>query len=503
MGRKFYKKPHNWRWQRFYRLKNSKVSLDDNLEEYYKNIYGHDYDYWNFLRDPLADINQHISGVYCCQDCYYSYIGMATDEDICEYNYHRLYEKIINDDKTVQNIDIGKKLISPYKMGLQELKRSPIPGNHIEERLEKHFRNLNNLRQNMDLNIKRLQTAIGDLSNIDVIKNAVGPKHGEFVAKWACLLSPFWLRSPQTWTKDGGKHIINHLFTLYDVPEMLLQQWTLSEGHRRKYIPFKWICWYIIIGQGGSLKKASKLFGWNVSSKFQHFLLHAPNTIYPMESCLYAEIHRLGGNQLDFMRLMYSRTLVIDPTEHSCDTSYSTFWKNTVLWLIRNRETISDEESGLIIDWAVHRYTESRRNRDQGDFDWKGRRVNNVLESSREYVAQLTTPSWIGHEWKGQGWDWSFTDGKNDVWDFVELTNGKQLFEEGTYMRHCVSYYSGRCASGASAIFSLKKNGNRVITIEVNPKSCALVQSLGKANRRPNIEETGIVKLWIKRIYER
>lgn len=502
MGRKFYKKPHNWRWQRLYELKNSQTSLEQELEQYHLDKSGgHVHDmYWNNLRDPLAALNGYIPGFHCCVDCYYSDIGMGSQEDICEYNYQRVYEKVISQERTVQKLNIGDML--PWDSRLQELQKTLVPGNQIEERLHSYFKDLNNLPDTMDKTVEYLRKAIGDLSNIEIIRKAVGPEHGEFIAKWCSLLSPFWLRGPESWTPESGAHILDHLFTAYDVPSFLNEQWFPNHngGFGRDYIPFKWICWYLIIGQGGSLKKASEYFGWNISNKFQHFLKDAPNTDYPMESCLYAEIRRLGGNQQDFMRIMYSRSLVIDPTERTSDEPYRRFWKNTVVWLIRNRESISDEESNLIIDWALHRYTEATRNGIEAEFTWKGRTVNNVLAASEEYLASRYLPSWIGYQWEGHYWDWTFTDGKDNTWDFVELTNGKQLYEEGRIMRHCVGTYAGRCASGTSAIFSLKKNGNRVITIEISPKFRILVQCLGKGNRRPSEEESKVTKQWLSSV---
>lgn len=505
MGRKFYKKPYNWRWQRFYILKNSKASLEEEIKQYHLDKSGHIHDmYWDNLRDPLAALNGYIPGFHCCEDCYYSEIGMGNQEDICEYNYQRLYENITNLENTVQNLNVGDELMIPWELSLKELQETSVPGNHIEERLYRHFQNLDNLEQTMDWTVEKLRTTLRDVSNIEIIKQAVGPEYGDFIAMWTCLLSPFWLRSPQSWKPEGGKHILDHLFTFYDVPNFLLEQWfpNPTHGYNKRYIPFKWISWYLIIGQGGSLKEASKHFGWNISNKFQHFLLDAPHTDYPMESCLYAEIYRLGGNQQDFMRIMYSHSLVIDPTEQTYDEPYLRFWKNTVLWLIRNREAITDEESNLIIDWALHQYTEMTRNGNEGEFTWKGRTVNNVLASSQEYMTTRNMPSWIGYKWDGNNWDWTFTDVRGNVWEFMELVNGKQLYEEGQYMKHCVGTYGGRCASGASAIFSLKKNAGRVITIEVNPKSKMIIQSLGKNNRRPLTDETDVIKLWGRRKLE-
>lgn len=503
MGRKFYRKPHNWRWQKFYELKNSKVSLEDNLEDYYKSKLGLDYDsYWNFLIDPLADINQYIAGTHCCLDCYYSWIGMATDEDICEYNYNRLYENVVNPDNTILNGITRSNPDFLYEVTLQELKISLIPGNDIEKRLENYIRSLDNLQFSMNFNVNRIRETIGDFSNIEIIKNSIDSEYSEFIAKWACLLSPFWLRSPRTWNKDSGVHILNHLFTLYETPNFLLQQWFVSRRYDRQPIPFKWICWYIIIGQGGSLKKAAKFFKWNIPNKFQHYLMKAPDTIYPMEACIHAEVHRLRGDNQDFMRVMYNHGLVIDPTENTYDESYIKFWKSTISWLVKNSDGITDEDSSLVVAWAIHKYTEGTRNENIDDFSWKGRSVGNVLAQSLEYEVSLTMPAWIGYKWEKHDWDWTYINENEVNWEFIELTNGKELFDEGRYMLHCVGSYGGRCASGASAIFSLKKNGNRVITIEVNPKSCVLVQSLGKGNRRPEIEETKIIKLWMKKIFK-
>ncbi|PRX54960.1 PcfJ domain-containing protein [Flagellimonas meridianipacifica] len=504
MGRKFYKKPHNWRWQRFYGLKNSKTSLEEELEQYhFDKSGGHIHDmYWNNLRDPLVALNGYIPGFHCCLDCYYSDIGLGSQEDICEYNYQRLYENITNLEKTIQNLNVGDEISQPWNSNLQELQKNLVPGNHIEERLHSYFKNMDNLQNTMNTTVESLRKTLGDLSNIEIIKKAVGLEHGDFIAKWCSLLSPFWLRDPKSWTPESGKHILDHLFIVYDVPVFLKEQWfpNRNDGFGRKYIPFKWICWYLIIGQGGSLKKASKYFGWNISNKFQHFLLGAPNTDYPMESCLYAEIYRLGGNQQDFMRVMYSRSLVIDPTERTHDEPYHRFWKNTLVWLISNREAISDEESNLIIAWALHRHTEATRNADEGEFTWKGRTLNNVLTASEEYEASRYLPSWIGYHWESHDWDWTFMDGRDNTWDFVELINGKQLYEEGQSMHHCVATYAGRCASGTSAIFSLKKNGNRVITIEISPKLRILVQSLGKGNRRPTGEESNMIRRWLSNV---
>lgn len=504
MGNKFHKKPHNWRWQRFYKLKNSKVSLEENLMESLNEKEGYNYyaydgydEHWDPLRDPFADINQLANAWHCCLICYYESIGMAFEDDICEYNYHRLYENTISLHKTILKAEGADKLLPLHEIYLKELETSIVPGNDIEKKLEKHIRDLNNLEGIMDFNVTKLREAVGDFANLEIIKNSVDSEQGEFIAKWACLLAPFWLKSPKTWKKESGVHILDHIFTLYKTPNILIQQWLTNRGES---ISFKWICWHIIIGQGGSLKKAAKLFNWNIPNKFQHFLLKTPETQYPMESCIHAEISRLGGNDVDYNRVMSNQELLIDPTEMTYDDAFLSFWRSTVLWLIKNREAISDDESILIIAWAMHKYTEGEREENAPKFSWKGRSLNNVLVQSQEYQTALTKPSWVGYKWNSHYWDWAFYDENEDCWNFKELLNGKQLYLEGKHMRHCVSSYSSRCASGASAIFSLKKNGERAVTLEINVKSTVLVQAMGKRNRLPTEEEKRIIQLWMSTI---
>ncbi len=499
MGNRLSKK--NWRYQKFLEKKKSKVSLQENLEEYHSESLGDERDeYWDFLIDPLANINGYIAGVHCCEDCYYSHIGMATQEDVCVYNYQCLYERVTMNDKTLANLNVSEEVILPNVTALELLKQSIIPGNHIEERLTHHLMDLRCLHETMDAKVEELRKAIGNFSEIEILKKSVGPKHAEFVAKWACLLSPFWLRSPSSWKMESGISIVDHIFTLYTVPGFLLEQWFINSHNTTQFISFKWISWYIIIGQGGSLKKVAKHFNWKISNKFQYYLLKTPSTLNPMQSCLHAEIHKLGGSEIDFRRLMDNRTLVLDPTEPMNDKTYSVFWKHTVLWLITHSEAITDEESSLIIDWAVHMYTEGGRNENLRGFTWKGRTVNSVLAHSLEYVQQLTLSSRIGPQWNAKGWDWEFEDNQKNKWKFNELTNGKELFEEGYAMLHCVNMYSGRCVAGTSSIFSLKKNGERSLTLEINPKNRILVQSRGKRNRKPYIDESEIVRFWIETI---
>ncbi len=67
----------------------------------------------------------------------------------------------------------------------------------------------------------------------------------------------------------------------------------------------------------------------------------------------------------------------------------------------------------------------------------------------------------------------------------VELDCGFLLAEEGLEQRHCIGTYANACASGATRVFSLRQEGKRTATIELqrgHDGSWHMVQIRGKAN---------------------
>ena len=79
-----------------------------------------------------------------------------------------------------------------------------------------------------------------------------------------------------------------------------------------------------------------------------------------------------------------------------------------------------------------------------------------------EAQRQLATQS-------GVGWGTNlshYSDGRIDV---IELTTAEALAEEGAVMRHCVGGYADMCRSGRSVIWSLRIDGARVATTDLQP----------------------------------
>lgn len=67
----------------------------------------------------------------------------------------------------------------------------------------------------------------------------------------------------------------------------------------------------------------------------------------------------------------------------------------------------------------------------------------------------------------------------------VELASGFLLAEEGLEQRHCIGSYANACATGAARVFSLRRNGKRTATIELqrgHEGAWHMAQIRGKAN---------------------
>ena len=365
-----------------------------------------------------------------------------------------------------------------------------------------------------------LKAAIGDPKNLDALE--LLPNYIYEVEDEGCyiegyhrsetktaliLFSPFWIRSPKTWDKLGGVFgLLRHLFARYDAPPFLQKEWFTFD-----FLPrLKWLLWYIQISAGGSLRKLGDVFRWRIPNRLQHFLYSVPKDDYTADACTYAEVLRLGGNVVDFSRLRGSHAFVIDPTEPSAVEGFSSFWESTVCWLISNRDSMDEHGwiSGVelhiarILDWGLFQFHESR-NGDGVQFSWRGRAFGAVATRCQEWEQALYSGrSGAAFKWDKQGWDWEHTVTVSEKWKISELTSTEELAHEGQCMQHCVASYDGNCLNGFASIYSVRRNGHRRLTIEVDPRTKRVVQVRGRKNRNPTHAEADVVLQWLADIVQ-
>jgi hypothetical protein len=335
--------------------------------------------------------------------------------------------------------------------------------------------------------VATLQAAIRGSANRQIIL-ANAPRR----ARTYCLFAPFWCRTPATWDPTRGGSLESHLFEQYPVPAFL----NLRQDGRS--VDDKWFCWRILLGRGSSLKAAAEVFEWDIPGRLPAFLSQVPPDLNPIEGCLYAEVQRLGGNETDFRRVLADPSFVFDITDRDRDDAEVDFWRESVCWIIRHREELSDRDGEMVLAWARHLYTEAQQGQ-RGPFRWKGRSLPAVLEQSRAYYQQWARflPHLQGNlSWPAHGWDWEPEEEALLGWSVTELTTTAQLHEEGRAMYHCVGGYGGRCAQGFSAIVSVRYQGERRVTVEVEPRTGRIAQVRGCYNRRPDKEEVYVTAAW-------
>ena len=381
-------------------------------------------------------------------------------------------------------------------------------------------------------------------ANLAVIKRAFS--RDTVLIQNACMLSPFWVRSPLDWDEKSGINMLEHLFVQYEVPAFLKACWSNVADEESVH----WLLCFVMYAQGGSLKALAKHFGWTpVSNKLWHQLFICPADTLPLHAVLYAEYKRLGGWDQDFACLMANEAYVIDLLEPISEEGRD-FWYDTCRWTISKQFELSTEDNSKVLWWARHQLTEHAR---QGEtYRLQGRSQAKVLESiadyereqfliqqararmaerarqvsmarneeserlRREYLEEEAArragqayhyDDYYDYEtvdlsWKGKGWNWE-TTAHGKKWRFIELTASQALRDEGDAMQHCVGSYSMTCFDGHAAIFSLRDDAGRKATIEVDPLSGFLMQVQGSCNAEPPKSVMSVVNVWVERIVKR
>jgi len=375
----------------------------------------------------------------------------------------------------------------------------------IEVRLERFIRMLTQIPGEVAPLREMIIEAIGDHRNSGAIEAAAARARTDDFARTVLLFAPFWVRQPRDGAPTDPDGLLRHLFVKYPVPAFLVEQWyTTTSDRNHRLARLKWMCWLILMGQGGSLARAGTALGWTAPRGLQTLLLDMPGGRSPNEACCEAVLRRLGGDDRDVRRILRNEALVFDPTTEFVEWSDQVFWEATARWMITNREAMSDADADAILAWAVHEHTEAQRH-GAVPFSWSGRGVRATLARSLDYQRRAYRPDGHGPlerlKWQHHGWDRVIAAGAAGTWSFVELTSSDELSLEGRAMHHCVSSYAGSCAAGGSAIFSMQRDGRRVLTVEVTPATKRIVQMRGACNRPATHTEKEVISQWARAVF--
>jgi hypothetical protein len=174
------------------------------------------------------------------------------------------------------------------------------------------------------------------------------------------------------------------------------------------------------------------------------------------------------------------------------------FWDSVISWFAKN-PMLDLEQLGPLMDYIQH------RRREDTNFSMKGRSVLAMLRGMEEWHGELQrVKEFKAHNYDSSGFKAERYDFKkrlktghvHETWTIEEILSSSELAAEGKAHKHCVYSYSHSIANGQVSIWSMKCNGERMITIEVLNRSKMIVQARGKYNRQTTAEEFRIIQRW-------
>lgn len=306
-----------------------------------------------------------------------------------------------------------------------------------------------------------------------------------------------WRSEPEYWepeTTDAKAQfytLSRHLFAVYPVPAFLDAAWFegfSEQGDRHRH-------WFRHIGGGQNVRTAPGPIALTKMAA-HHFLL-APEASSIVGALRWGQVLGLGGGEHLAQAIAESKLGEILPDEP--------FWASVIHFFVNNPK-MDVNHVGPIVDYIYYQKfgqqsVPGERGRvvwtdaPQPDFEMKGRTLVALQRSLHEWHEELAKEAKRQvTNWPSSGIDpFSLEErdkasGTTYLWSIRELTDSRQLQEEGSEMRHCVRTYADGCVKGTTSIWSLRaqalpqRRSHRLLTIEVNNRRRAIVQVRGKCN---------------------
>lgn len=297
--------------------------------------------------------------------------------------------------------------------------------------------------------------------------------------------------------------LVRHLFAEYLVPQFMDSIWFRPS--------YEWVEWFIDVGQGMNIRKVQK-FPAPYTKAMAYHMMSVPPGFTIEEAMRYGRILGLGGNERQFRAILATRlpaTTVFYPAKHLFRKKQD-FWQSVIAWFI-HYPMLDTAMYGPIVDYIeyckyepVGQVLEDGRWIQRGPrnprFSMKGRNPESLLRRVEEWHGALGRRKGVDLVcWPSSKRDWTYEltrKGQLLRWQIREITNSVDLTEEGRTMRHCVFSYMDSCRQRRCAIFSLRENGKRVLTVELTATGLGAVR--GKANRLPTKGERNLLQRWLK-----
>ncbi len=272
--------------------------------------------------------------------------------------------------------------------------------------------------------------------------------------------------------------LVRHLLMRYPLNAIWIQpfQWDGGRDARTRDILTRLAA---LLGRGGGLHQAwqAGLLPPSFTRRMFHQLLTSDPATPLVLAIRQAQVGALGGQPWLASELCRTALGALQQRED--------LWLRRIAWLCRSG--VEAEQVPEIVAF-LHAVPARLRGRSASSL---------AREAQRWRIVQQ-----VGHHDPRPFPPCGFGDASPDCddpsWTFHELRSPRALVREGRALRHCVGGYALRVRRGTSSIWSLRRDGERVLTVEVFQRQRAIRQVRGLANRSPSEPECRIIEAWAR-----
>jgi len=320
-------------------------------------------------------------------------------------------------------------------------------------------KHLKNLLKDVLIYLDSNTGLIDDEANIQAVYNIV-----KYRSYWQ---NDIYKWKPVGKTTGGQiKELVRYLFCQYDIPAFMFNAFYEEKNLLH-------INWLLHLGSGRKVKEMMDV-PIPFTQKTGHYFLHAPANYTIAEALRWAQVKALGGDDKLATRIVAS-WIGTKPYGHE------DFW-DRLLQIIIQGGMFNLNKLTELIDYV------REAKRENAAYHLKGRTLQSLLRQSDEWHNRFTHKTKAAAIWKPCGIEGVRLERKSHIIKLEELTEAKQLAEEGRAMKHCVASYTWYCATGKTAIFSLRRYEAGFVqqimaTIEVNLALKRVVQAKAKMNK--------------------
>jgi len=284
--------------------------------------------------------------------------------------------------------------------------------------------------------------------------------------------------------------LVDHLFVEYKMPFFWRNIW--EDSSLATAYTEGWFVWFFMLARGESIVKTSPI---PITKRQAHLFSKSNSKYHPSQALRIAQFVSLGGNMASSRGILYLQRMIrstIKSTKEEED-----FFIDLMRWFVPHR-MLDPNKFIEIFDWAFDRKFNRNNVFHNENFTMKGRTIENVLIEAVKWHDDMNKIKNINSKvnWNGINvpdfiFEEHIEDSNYTIWEIKQILCGENLKREGMALRHCVISYLESCVRGDCSIWSMTKNGERILTLEI--RGNAIVQAAGKANRAPTGKELEIV----------